>query len=531
VTGNKCITGWEYATFLIPRLKDQESVPEWPPDVFGICMALLMQSGGYTVALNDWPPVDSDEDWAEVASNVGQSWRKSWAIGSGAPNEVRELWVKIRPHLDKSIEELKSDTKGCQILLQLAAFADSACEGVGLPREGKTTSIDQKFWDHADDLVTNTSNSSNVAEEIHCSRARVLPKMRTPQNGLTVRSLSHNLALCVSGELQPKWHLVPNYPDEQCLNILVVPWPYQIDPVQFEKESPFSTEMRNMPANFGFFGFRHTEREPDPVEHITSLFDRARQQMGSMHGVILPELALTPELYASLRSEIVDERESFLISGVTTPRTVKTHSKNEVFFDIPTLETIKQGKHHRWKLDPNQLTQYSLGSRLHTGKLWWEHIDVSARELTFVSMLPWLVVCVLICEDLARPDPVGDLVRAVGPNLVIALLMDGPQIRPRWSARCAATLADDPGCSVLCVTSLGMSQLSHPVESTSANRSRCVALWKDAFSSNAREIELPIGAGALVLSISESYIEQWSADGRSDSGVTGCPLLSGVREL
>jgi hypothetical protein len=33
-------------------------------------------------------------------------------------------------------------------------------------------------------------------------------------------------------------------------------------------------------------------------------------------------------------------------------------------------------------------------------------------------------MCALICEDLARPDPVAEIVRTVGPNLVIALLME-----------------------------------------------------------------------------------------------------------
>jgi len=53
------------------------------------------------------------------------------------------------------------------------------------------------------------------------------------------------------------------------------------------------------------------------------------------------------------------------------------------------------------------------------------------------------VLTVLICEDLARLDPVNDLVRAVGPNLVMSLLMDGPQLTTRWPARYATVLADD----------------------------------------------------------------------------------------
>lgn len=115
----------------------------------------------------------------------------------------------------------------------------------------------------------------------------------------------------------------------------------------------------------------------------------------------------------------------------------------------------------------------------------------------FISLRPWLTMSVLICEDLARPDPVGDLARAVGPNLIIALLMDGPQLADRWPARYAASLADDPGSSVLTVTSTGMSILSRPQEGE--NRSDVIALWKDARTGKARELQLPENAAALVL--------------------------------
>ena len=49
------------------------------------------------------------------------------------------------------------------------------------------------------------------------------------------------------------------------------------------------------------------------------------------------------------------------------------------------------------------------------------------------------------------------MLRAVGPNLIIALLADGPQIASRWPGRYAAAFADDPGSSVLTLTSAGMS--------------------------------------------------------------------------
>ena len=52
-------------------------------------------------------------------------------------------------------------------------------------------------------------------------------------------------------------------------------------------------------------------------------------------------------------------------------------------------------------------------------------------------------------EDLARLDEVADLVRRIGPSLIIAVLLDGPQLATRWPCRYASIVADDPGSSGL----------------------------------------------------------------------------------
>jgi hypothetical protein len=59
---------------------------------------------------------------------------------------------------------------------------------------------------------------------------------------------------------------------------------------------------------------------------------------------------------------------------------------------------------------------------------------IESGILNFVTLnqITWSV---LVCEDLARKDPAADLIRAVGPNLLIALLMDGPQLKSRWPGR------------------------------------------------------------------------------------------------
>ena len=100
---------------------------------------------------------------------------------------------------------------------------------------------------------------------------------------------------------------------------------------------------------------------------------------------------------------------------------------------------------------------------METSRDYWEHIGIQKRVLYFATLnaMTWTV---LVCEDLARQDPAADLIRAVGPNLLIALLMDGPQLSRRWPARYASVLAEDPGTSVLTLTSLGMAERSRPID-------------------------------------------------------------------
>jgi hypothetical protein len=139
---------------------------------------------------------------------------------------------------------------------------------------------------------------------------------------------------------------------------------------------------------------------------------------------------------------------------------------------------------------------------------------------------------VLVCEDLARQDPAADLIRAVGPNILIALLMDGPQLGGRWPARYASVLAEDPGTSVLTLTSLGMAERSRPVVQSGqrASPSRVIGLWRDA-AEGEFQIALDPGDDACVLSLERRFRTEYSADGRSD-GKTSCyPTFAGYRSF
>lgn len=507
--------------------------PQWPGDVFGVCMSALLVSGSYCQALSSWPPRAGTEEigrWSKLVKEIGDRWRSDWR---NPPSEVTRLWEKLVRASTVTLKDLRNDTEAAQALLELCAISDETCAGVGVPPTESTPQ--DVFYFFADSLLSNESDGATLCCEIHRSKLRVLPKMRTPQTGLTIRSLSHNLGLVMTNEMKPRWITRTFSPHsseegETSLNLLIVPWPPVVRPDQFFESKALPQEMKNMSEDFGFFSFRQDEGE-EVVDLVKSLISAAKTKVDRIDGVVLPEAALTPKQHWAIRREVL-AAGAFLIAGGGLPSSPGLQrGENVVHIDLLGHSTFSQHKHHRWKIEGGQIAQYGLQSQLDENKSWWEHIDIGSRELLFVSQSSWLVFAVLICEDLARPDPVGDLVRAVGPNLVIALLMDGPQTEKRWGCRYASVLADDPGSSVLTITSAGMSKLSTPRHGEK-DRSACIALWRQAKPSTPvphpgipKEIDITPGAKGVILSRSNQYFKEWTADGRSDAEATGYPLL------
>ena len=151
---------------------------------------------------------------------------------------------------------------------------------------------------------------------------------------------------------------------------------------------------------------------------MIDLLEGAKNVIGrGVDGVILPELALSPASCHEL-SEIVINRQAFFLSGVGEAPRDDRPGRNYLVFRASVgqgkyavkPENIEQDKHHRWLLDPRQIVQYGLGGNLNPSRSWWEHTTVAPRKLTFLSMRPWLTMCMLICEDLARQDPAAEFV-------------------------------------------------------------------------------------------------------------------------
>lgn len=502
----------------------------WPPDVFAISAYLLKLTGSYVEVLREWPPKQGlhpvGVSWTDWVQQEGQAWRVAATDRKKAlPKSVVELWRKVVGASRKTVAVVAADRDVVCALMQLVALADEASAGIGIPQRASR----DPFRKHALELLAgiDSSGESTLSPLLSRAELRVLPKQHTPRGGLTLRSLTHHLALHVGGEVTPFWYTVPHSVTNHSVNLLVAPWPLSLRPSQFQ---PAKGTLHDMPTRFGFVEFKLDE-DPDRVADWTiGLMEAAQELGGRVDGVVFPEAALSEREYKKVRAAVL-KRGAFLIAGVLRDAKEKAAAANLVMFDAINSGqsmNVEQRKHHRWRLDRGQIEMYGLGGTLDPTRDWWEHIALERREVHFVALNEQLSLCCLVCEDLARQDPVAELVRSVGPNLVVALLMDAPQLGVRWPARYATVLADDPGSSVLTVTSAGMVDLTRPPRS--AKPSRSVGLWKDA-RSDFVELELPQGAAGLLLNLCTEMVEEWTADGRSDGGVTGHPRLGGMHPV
>lgn len=495
---------------------------EWPPDVFAFLWMVLKESGLYRLVVSplekhEWP---LDQEWRERVHRLPGRWL-DWVDSLAASDDEKALphesWARWRTWMNtlfKTLETTPLDRfedhlpwRDCCLILEAHAIADGACTGLGIPEETPWPSF-ALTANHR--LRTRGTLARHPTDVI-----RVLPKLRTAQVGLTLRSMSHHVA-CTTDRVSVEWRMSPQSPElrrAHRLSLLLVPWP---NTVRDQFLRPVAGPLKNLDSTrFGFFDYVPAYKFDE--RYFVNLAQEARSRVDGPLGMVLPEAALTKEEALKLHKAL-DVEMTFFLTGIRGDRT------NAALLLVPGERfAYEQPKHHRWCVDGSQIAQYGLEWSLNPARLWWENIEIGPRRLHFVCAAEWLSMCHLICEDLARLEPVSGLVRAIGPNLLIALLADGPQLERRWPGRYASVFSDDPGASVLTLSSLGMVQacgkgVHEP--------SRVIALWKDA-SRGARELELPPGASALLITLCAEYVTEWTADGRHDGGAAARLILVG----
>lgn len=522
----------EIMNWLAPVGKSWNNLRKWPPNVFALTSMLLSDSGAYCLAVcppncRQWPAISNF--WKHNLSRCSKKWR-SYAVEKGKePDDLQHFWKILYNDRHVPVSDLTSPRRWetSEAILCLHAMADETCAGFGIPMSWpKSTDEEISFSTKAYRLLTRFGTFA----ELYPETIRVLPKMRTPQVGIVLRSLSHNLAVSCS-EVKVKWRYWPSLnPLQSRINIMLYPFPYEVTPGEFRIVSRTLINSNMDPEYFGLFEYASDSKLD--VSRVIDVVDVAEKRVGNIDMIVFPEVALSEIDLEKLMKKFEKRNEMpIILAGVRKSSTKQKLGSNYVLV-VARMEDkkrylFKQNKHHRWCLDNSQIRQYHLGSALDPSKRWWEGTDIGERELNFIGLSDAVTVCPLICEDLARQEPTAEVVRAVGPSLVIAILFDGPQKDNRWSARYAMVLADDPGCSVLSLTSLGMAMRSKP---PGQQISRCVALWKDT-KTGLQEIELAYDKEAIVLAVCREWEEQWAADGRSDHGTTGTLFLAGVEQI
>jgi hypothetical protein len=551
--------------------------PYWPPDAFAVAATLVNMSGCYSrppFSGGDSSPF-FDARFNRDVRELGRAWAEL-PDSPGQLSGIQAIWDRLVQdgggEVGDASDQCASDW--WRAAMQLLIIADEACVGVGFvtpaeDSEAKMTDLAALVFDeYLRYAKRNVPMPRRIPEAptpfglpfIPYSLCRMVspdevcvqPKTRTPQIGCTIRSLTHNVALLTPlGDVQTTWlygmdEFNAGKLATRPLNLLLVPFPYALPCGCFQvgqraipadlAELPDGranrhhyfcvqqkwldgTDGANLTERLGAFLLRLIDQA---YQSLLKKFGEDTDDRTHIHGLILPELALSEHVAQELAGYLARETNlEFFITGASSHPQGSAIPKNRVctfiFHKDKVFTSWAQSKHHRWQLEASQIESYGLNTVFDKENYYWERINIENRHCAFWVFRPGASMAAMICEDLARIDPVQTVIRAVGPNLVIALLMDGPQREWRWPNRYATVLADDPGSSVLTFTSLALSRMMK--RSADDNPDYPIALWKQ-MGKRSQMLALDEASHALLLSLASKSVTNFTLDGRSDGGAT-----------
>lgn len=475
-------------------------------------------------------PVEVVGAWSRVVREMAPA-RESCA---------RQIWTDSNIHL-------------LDDFILLHAVSDYVCEGWGVRQSLPTREGTRESWlfAFASALLNATGNLSLISSD----RARVLPKRHTPEVGVSLRAVSSSLAFAqTSVQIQWLTGVSSMLEDSEVhrsdgLSILLLPWPMRVRAQDFAASRRLNSDRcalgPNDPsydAKVGYFKYSPTDggADRDLGERLSGVLHAAEAEVGKgqVDMVILPEAAICATRLGLLEEVLRPHVRSYIAGvrkpgGLYGPGADGHRDRNEVHLGIIDRKTasteflrLHHHKHHRWRLDRRQIQGYKLGGQLFAGISHWEDIDVEERVASFVNIGEELTVCPVICEDLARQDELSNLIRSVGPSLLVAILMDGPQMKDRWSAKYAGIFGDDPGCAALTLTSKGMLRRTR----RHGEPLGPVALWTER-GGVATEIPIDEDSDAVLLNLAVESDRQTTLDGRKGCVGTYSLSLAGVHQI
>ncbi|WP_421278824.1 hypothetical protein [Aeromonas veronii] len=498
------------------RLND---ILSWPPNIFLIIYSVLDFTDKYRKIVSPTDDFSWRSSHVEEAKNLSLQWLDLLSQQLNFQDHINKsscghLLEKIRyifsrNALDEDVYTLLNNPEYLKELFILFISIDelfsnaSYCNNDG--QNPVNFHITMRKW-----LLDNTDNLSDA----HGKLGFITLKSSVPQSGLTINNLTQYLT-SIKPSVKPKIvvnKFQRNGFNKKSLNILLLPWPNEIKPSFFkESKKVFDIDMNDF---FGFFSYA-PETTPSDT-YILSAIEAAQLRAGAIDLIVFPECALSERVFdrfTNILYKKFGEDAPSILSGIYCDLNGEQKNSAKLSFigETKKYDSIEQKKHHRWFLDKNQLRNYNLATSLDPDRKWWEDMNVERRNLLMLHSANGLKLCPLICEDLARQEPVAQSVRSVGPNLVISLLLDGPQISQRWPGKYSAVLSDDPGSSVLSFTSLGMTLRSTGLGNPP---SRAVALWSEP-QKGSETLNVDEGAIGIVMELEIKNEDMWSMDGRN----------------
>jgi hypothetical protein len=502
------------------KTRSYKQSPTVPADIFAVSGVLLQDSGAFAFhGVNtskshlNYPKLGLSATRVEELEKLGKTWANA---PKQIPKEIRDLWNELESYWEfplnvraykNSARRIKNNQYWWRAAYELFLVADAACQGIGFtPFDEAETTIAQEFWDSrihlisahrrgrsSSDGIKNVEIPSTITQMVDPDVICVQPKSLIPTVGAGTRVFSRNLCLLPPrGVVRTQWSVNTHRRAASAdpgLNILAIPFPYKMERDEFVVDEVKDEANRRAVK---VFRLKQTWLLDGPFREFKltceSLFDQCKAR-DNLHGLVLPELSLNQDRFvefAEFAKRRIPELE-FIVSGTSQNCEKQPKSGNYIWIrkfkaavdgkhsSLDSYFDISQSKHHRWSLDEGQILAYGLHHTKAGGMAikepHWENFAGRPRELNFLAFRENSAFCGVVCEDLARSEPCHEVIRAVGPNLLFALLLDGPQIEPRWGAKYASIFAADHGCAVMTVSSRALVQRSQEVTDLEKNYS------------------------------------------------------------
>ena len=137
------------------------------------------------------------------------------------------------------------------------------------------------------------------------------------------------------------------------------------------------------------------------LDMVRDLIREAQKDVATINAVVFPEYALTFDLFTQLMNVVYVETKGtieFMIAGASDNcddekcNCVLTAIWEDKLADVVEknnqnrVRIVSQKKHHRWKLDKPQISNYGLASSLRPSIPWWETHDIEQRRTQLLSV-------------------------------------------------------------------------------------------------------------------------------------------------